>query len=88
MSEDEAEDSGDEEDDEEDDMDLFQEGKSPMTPELYKSVCKLFLEWGTSEGISFVLAFLFSHRILLANPITLHELDTATCRGTILMQCM
>jgi hypothetical protein len=44
MSEDEAEDSGDEEDDEEDDRDLFQEGKSPMTPELYKSVCKLFLE--------------------------------------------
>ena len=27
---------------------------------------------------SFVLAFLFSHRILLADPITLHKLDTAT----------
>ena len=51
LSEDETEDSGDEEDDEEDDRDLFQEGKSPMTLELYKSVCKLFLEWGTSEGI-------------------------------------
>ena len=50
-SDDEAEDSGVEEDDEEDDRDLFQEGKSPMTPELYKSVCKWFLEWGTSEGI-------------------------------------
>jgi hypothetical protein len=32
-------------------MDIFQEGKSPMTPELYMSVCKWFLEWGTSKGI-------------------------------------
>ena len=51
MSEDEAENSGDEEDDKEDVRDLFREGKSPMTPELYKSVCKWFLEWGTSKGI-------------------------------------
>ncbi len=51
FSEDEAEDSVGEEVDEEDDRDIFQEGKSPMTPELYKSVCKWFLEWGTSKGI-------------------------------------
>ena len=37
---------------------------------------------------SFVRAILFSRGILFADPITLHELDTATCRGTILMQCM
>ena len=34
-----------------DDRDLFQEGKTPMTPELFRCVCKWFLLWGTMEGI-------------------------------------
>ena len=37
--------------DEDDDRDENQVGKSPMTPELYKSVCRWFLEWGSTEGI-------------------------------------
>jgi hypothetical protein len=38
-----------EEDD--DDSDEFKEGKDPMSPELYHSICKWLLEWGTLEGI-------------------------------------
>ena len=33
------------------DRDLFQEGKTPMTPELFRCVCKWFFLWGTMEGI-------------------------------------
>jgi len=49
----EAEDNGseDEEEDDEDDRDLFQEGKIAMTPELFRSVCRWFLEWNSVEGI-------------------------------------
>jgi hypothetical protein len=45
----EGSDISDEEDD--DDRDEFKEGKDPMSPELYRSVCKWLLEWGTLEGI-------------------------------------
>ena len=38
-------------DDEDDDRDENQVGKSPMTPELYKCVCRWFLEWESTEGI-------------------------------------
>ena len=39
----------DEEDD--DDRDEFKEGKEPMSPELYRSICKWLLGWGNLEGI-------------------------------------
>jgi hypothetical protein len=42
----------DDDDDEEDDDHLeFKEGKDPMSPELYRKVCKWLVEWGTLEGI-------------------------------------
>lgn len=44
-------DSSEEEDDDDDDRDLFQEGKIAMTPELFRSICRWFLEWRTVEGI-------------------------------------
>ena len=34
-----------------DDREEFREGKSPMTPELYTSLLRWFLQWGTVEGI-------------------------------------
>jgi hypothetical protein len=43
--------------DEEDDRNFFQEGKSPMTTELYESLCRWLMEWGTVEGI-FATCFL------------------------------
>ena len=49
-SEDDDSDSDDDSDDEDDRL-LFQEGKSPMTPELYASLLKWFLKRGTQEGI-------------------------------------
>ena len=53
-SESEAEE-GDEDD--EDDRNFFQEGKSPMTPKLFESLCRWFMEWGTIEGV-FATCFL------------------------------
>jgi len=41
----------DDEDDDVDDREFFQQGKTPMSPELFKNICKWFLEWGTIEGI-------------------------------------
>jgi hypothetical protein len=32
-----------------DDRNQFKEGKDPMSPEMYHSVCKCLLEWGTLE---------------------------------------
>ena len=49
LSEAEDDSSGDEYDD--DDRDLFREGKIPMTPELFRHVCRWFLEWRSVEGI-------------------------------------
>jgi hypothetical protein len=37
--------------DDDDDRDEFKEGKDPMSPELYRSVCKWLLDWGNLEGI-------------------------------------
>ena len=34
-----------------DDRDMMKEGKVPMTPELFKSMCKWFLEWGNVDAI-------------------------------------
>ena len=34
-----------------DDREDFRQGKTPMTPELYKKILHWFLEWGTLEGI-------------------------------------
>ena len=48
------------EDDEDDDRDENQVGKSPMTPELYKSACRWFLEWGSTEGIFCACFFVFT----------------------------
>jgi hypothetical protein len=31
--------------------DKFKEGKEPMSPELYRCVCKWLLEWGNLDGI-------------------------------------
>ena len=42
---------------EEDDRFYFLEGKSPMTTELYQSLCRWFMEWGSTEGI-FATCFL------------------------------
>lgn len=50
-SENEGDSSEEEADDDEDDRDLFQEGKIAMTPELFRSVCRWFLEWRSVEGI-------------------------------------
>ena len=47
----------DTEENEDDDRNFFQEGKSPMTTELYESLCKWFMEWGTVEGV-FATCFL------------------------------
>jgi hypothetical protein len=38
-------------DEEQDDHEEFKEGKDPMSPELYRKVCKWLVEWGTLEGI-------------------------------------
>jgi hypothetical protein len=35
----------------EDDRNYFMEGKSPMTTELFESLCGWFMEWGTIEGV-------------------------------------
>ena len=45
------------EDEDTDDRNFFQEGKSPMTPELYESLCRWFMAWGNVEGI-FATCFL------------------------------
>ena len=45
------EDEKSDEEDDEDDRDLFQEGKSAMAPDLFKSVYQWFLQWDTPEGI-------------------------------------
>lgn len=47
-------------DDDDDDREENQVGKSPMTPELYKSVCRWFLEWGTTDGIACACFFAFT----------------------------
>ena len=52
--------SDEEEDDEDDDRDENQVGKSPMTPELYKSVCQWFLMWQSTEGIFCACFFVFT----------------------------
>ena len=52
-SDSETEDEGEDDDD----RNLFQEGKSPMTPELYQALCKWFMEWGNIEGV-FAACFL------------------------------
>ena len=45
------------EDEDTDDRNFFQEGKSPMTPEFYESLCQWFMVWGNVEGI-FATCFL------------------------------
>jgi hypothetical protein len=47
-------------DDDDDDREENQVGKSVMTPELYKSVCQWFLEWGNTDGISCACFFAFT----------------------------
>ena len=49
--------------DEDDDRDENQVGKSPMTPELYKNVCRWFLEWGSTEGIFCACFFAFTWQL-------------------------
>ena len=47
-------------DDDDDDREENQVGKSVMTPELYKSVCRWFLEWGNTDGIACACFFAFT----------------------------
>jgi hypothetical protein len=53
------------EDEEEDDnCDKFKEGKEPMSPELYRNVCKWLLEWGNLDGIFAALFIVLSWNLV------------------------
>jgi hypothetical protein len=61
-------------DEEDDDRDEFKEGKEPMSPELFRSVCKWLLEWGNLDG---VFAALF---IVLSWNLVCRGINTAKIR--------
>ncbi len=47
-------------DDVDNDREENQVGKSVMAPELYKSVCQWFFEWGKTDGIACTCFFVFT----------------------------
>jgi hypothetical protein len=51
-------------DEEDDDRDEFKEGKEPMSPELFRCVCKWLVEWGNSDGIFAALFIVLSWNLV------------------------
>jgi hypothetical protein len=46
------------------DYEEFKEGKEPMSPDLYRSICKWLVEWGNSDGIFAALFIVLSWNLV------------------------
>ena len=51
-------------DEDDDDRDEFKEGKEPMSPELFRNICKWLLEWGCLDGIFAALFIVLSWNLV------------------------
>jgi hypothetical protein len=51
-------------DEDDDDRDEFKEGKEPMSPELFRCVCKWLMEWGNLDGLFGALFIVLSWNLV------------------------